>query len=270
MRPSSASEPGDPTVPNEDWSAANPHAIVVLDGATARIETGCRHGIAWYVNRLGTELIAGVAIEPPQTLREVLSDGIRRVAAMHPECDLSHPGTPSAGVAIVRLNSERLEYLVLADTVIVVRTHDGSTVLTDDRVREAARKERDFATALPLGSGERNDALQRMKRREQELRNRIGGFWVAAADPSVAEHAIVGSFALEEATAIAVLTDGAARSVIPFGIITWADVLRILDTDGPAELIHQVRTIEKSDPEAKRWKRTKGSDDATVVYAALP
>ncbi|MEV6601347.1 protein phosphatase 2C domain-containing protein [Actinoplanes sp. NPDC051346] len=270
MKPVSASEPGDPTVPNEDWSAANQDSIVVLDGATARIDTGCRHGIAWYVDRLGSELMDGTMVRPRRMLRDVLADGIRRVAAMHPECDLTHPGTPSAGVAMVRLCDDRLEYLVLADTIIVVRTHDGNIVLTDDRVRQAAHEEKEAAMALPFGSDERSEALKRMKRRQQECRNRPGGFWVAAANPDAADYAIRGSVALKDATDVAVLTDGAARCVMLFETITWTDVIRILNENGPADLIREVRETEASDPSAERWTRAKGSDDATVVYAALP
>lgn len=270
MKPVCASEPGDPAVANEDWSAADEDAVVVLDGATARIDTGCRHGIAWYVDKLGMALMANVRENPKRALPDTLADAISQVAGMHPECDLSHPGTPSAGVAIVRRGDDRLEYLVLADTVVVIRTHDGDIVLTDDRVRNAAREEREMAIALPYGSDERRVALQRMKRREQAARNRPGGFWVAAADPDAAKHAIVGSVPLGDVTAVAILTDGAARCVIPFGLITWADMLRILEADGPDELIRQVRRTESSDPNGEHWRRAKRSDDATVVFATLP
>ena len=270
MNPTIVSEPGDPDVPNEDWAMASRDVIVVLDGATARIDTGCHHGIAWYVEKLGTELMAGVAVEPRRSLRDVLADSIRDVAAMHPECDLTHPGTPSAGVAVVRLDGDDLDYLVLADTVIAVQMSTGSRVLTDDRVARVAGDERAAATALPINSDERKEALQQMKRREQEFRNRPGGFWVAAANPEAANHALAGSVPIADSTAVAVLTDGAARCVVPFALITWDDALRILDAAGPAELIREVRKIESSDPAAERWRRAKRSDDATVAYATLP
>src|SRR4051794_17523423 len=93
-----ATEPGG-AAPSEDWAAASADLIVVLDGATARTETGCVHGIAWYANHLGTALVAGAATGHP--LSDVLRDAITNVAKLHPECDLSHPGTPSAGVGIL-------------------------------------------------------------------------------------------------------------------------------------------------------------------------
>ena len=269
MKPVIVSEPGDPTVPNEDWAAAAGDDIVVLDGATARIDTGCKHGVAWFVAKLGAEVTSGLAYKPTRTLTELLADSIRAVASMHIECDLSHPGTPSAGVAMVRVSEGSLEYLVLADTVVIVRGREENIVVTDDRVSRTASAERETATALPFDSEERKEALRRMKRREQAARNRHGGFWVAAADPEAASHAITGSVDLEKSTAVAALTDGAARCVVPFGLTTWEGAMQILDEYGPSELIHMVRQAEATDPEAERWQRTKVSDDATVVYSVL-
>jgi hypothetical protein len=208
--------------------------------------------------------------QPQRALWELLADGISDVAAMHPECDLSHPGTPSAGVAMARLNGQQLEYVVLADTVIVFRTHNGEMVITDDRVKNAASEDREAASALPYDSAERKEALRRMKRRERSLRNRLGGYWGAAADPIAAEHSIPGSISVSTAAAIAVLTNGAARCVTPFELMSWADGFRVLDCEGPASLIHRIREVEKSDYRAERWQRTKRSDDATGVHATLP
>jgi hypothetical protein len=65
------------------------------------------------------------------------------------------------------------------------------------------------------------------------------------------------------------LSDGASRLVDPFGLATWEELLALLDEGGPEELLRQVRTAEATDPEGRRWPRTKCSDDATAVYVAL-
>ena len=46
--------------PNEDWVGATPTAAVVLDGLTAPrdLDSGCTHGVPWYVGRLGSALLA--------------------------------------------------------------------------------------------------------------------------------------------------------------------------------------------------------------------
>ena len=61
MRVLLASEPGAAERPNEDFAAAVPGAVVLLDGAgyVPDSDTGCVHGVAWYARTLGGLLAAG-------------------------------------------------------------------------------------------------------------------------------------------------------------------------------------------------------------------
>lgn len=61
MRVLLASEPGVAERPNEDFAAAVPGAVVLLDGAGYLPDsaTGCVHGVAWYARTLGGLLAAG-------------------------------------------------------------------------------------------------------------------------------------------------------------------------------------------------------------------
>src|SRR4051794_36641261 len=104
-----ATDAGSADRPTEDWACVTPQVLIVLDGATARTETGCVHGVAWFTRRLGIALL-DLASEPAADLVAGLGDAIARVASEHPGCDLTHQGTPSAGVAILRADGR---YLVL-------------------------------------------------------------------------------------------------------------------------------------------------------------
>jgi hypothetical protein len=64
----------------------------------------------------------------------------------------------------------------------------------------------------------------------------------------------------------AVLTDGAARAVHPFGLLDWPNVLDLLEKSGPNEVIRMVRAAEATDVDGARWPRNKQCDDATIVY----
>lgn len=100
-------------------------------------------------------------------------------------------------------------------------------------------------------------------------RNVDGGFWVAAVDPLAAEQALTGTVPVDRVRAVAVLSDGASRLVDRFGLATWRQLLDLVDHDGPAELIRQVREAERSDPNGSRWPRGKIFDDATAVYGRI-
>ena len=262
-----ATEPGNPDTPNEDWVTAAQRLIVVLDGATARTETGCVQGVAWYAAMLGSA-ITSLATDASKPLPDVLADAITLTARQHSGCDLRHPGTPSAMVAIVRMAGDWLEHLVLGDTTVIVDDWEKVHVIADSRVDGIAKAERAEANLYPFGSAEKAAALLRMKAAELDARNQPGGFWVAAADPAVVAQALTGRFAMRDVRRLAVLTDGTARAQSVFGLLDWYGVVELLEEHGPAELIRRVRAIEAADPTGTRWPRNKSSDDATAVFAS--
>lgn len=266
MRATFATEAGNPHKPNEDWALVSPGLAVVLDGATARTDTGCVHGVAWFAHQLGAAVVANAAVRAAN-LAGCLASAIDRVARLHPQCDLAHPGTPSAAVGMVRIAGDDLEYLVLSDIYVCLAGRTGKQqVITDGRVSETARQARAAAGQFPIGSAEQAEALQSMKQGELAARNKPGGYWVAANDPAAAEYAITGSVPLCDIEDVAVATDGATRIVDPFGLMDWAGVFEVLRTQGPASLIRRVRGAEDSDPDGRKWPRNKRSDDATILH----
>lgn len=262
---SGASEPGNPEKPNEDWAATSLESLVVLDGATVRTGTGCDHGVPWYAGCLGARLISPTC--PGGSLAEVLAEAIAAVAALHAECDLTHPGTPSAAVAITRFEADTLRWLVLGDVTIVLDTVDGIRVICDDRVSKTAAVERAQVDRHLIGTPEKAEALIPMKHAELATRNREGGYWISAADPAVVSHALTGEIPAAHVRRMAILTDGAARAVTPFALRSWAELLDLLHHDGPDALIRTVRAAERADPVGARHPRNKASDDATVLYS---
>jgi hypothetical protein len=83
---------------------------------------------------------------------DALTTAITETAAAHRDtCDLNHPGTPSAVLAIVQVHGDSLRYLVLADVTLAIETTDGVRIITDNRVDSTATAERATADALPAG-----------------------------------------------------------------------------------------------------------------------
>ncbi|MFC4908039.1 integrase [Actinomadura gamaensis] len=244
-----ATDQGSPQRRNEDFVAAAPGAVVVLDGCGLPLgaDLGCVHGTAWYARSLGTRLLArmldglggapqaGPPVGPPEGVHRRgnrplvarLAGAISDVAASHrATCDLGHPNTPAATVLAVRVRGDLLDYLVLAD----------STLLLDG----------------PRG-----------------VREITGGVAYAAADPSVAEYAITGTVPLADLRGVLLLTDGATRLADLFRETDWAGLVRLVRQDGPEALIARTRAVERTDPHAVRWPRSKPSDDATVAFVGL-
>jgi hypothetical protein len=254
MRIETASEPGSGSVPNEDFvgvalpAGGSGGALVVLDGVTPPPDgrTGCVHTVPWFTARLGGALLELAAARRDLPLRDCLSAAITRTADAHrATCDLSHPLTPQATVVAARWDGDAVEHLVLSDSVLLLEPADagGVSAVLDDRI----------------------DRLRAQGVRVAPLRNREGGFFTAAADPSVSARAVAGVTPRESVRALAALTDGAARTVEVFGADDWAGVFGLLRKAGPEALIARVRSLEDADPAGTAVPRGKPYDDATAV-----
>ncbi|BCJ71205.1 hypothetical protein CS0771_07490 [Catellatospora sp. IY07-71] len=259
-----ATSPGDVGKPSEDWVYADEQIAVVLDGATARTDTGCVHGVHWYAEHLGKAIVECAGEFEGLPLSGALRMAILTVALEHRNCDLDHPGTPSAGVAILRPSGD---YLVLGDVTIVNDSAYELNIVVDPRVEQTAKAEREEVDRHLIGTAEKAQALIPMKRAELAARNKDGGYWIAAAEPAAARHALTGR--IDAIGRVAILTDGAARAAT-LGLMSWRDLLaRSVDQGGPRALIEAVRAAEAGDPKGARWPRNKASDDATVFSAWL-
>ncbi|MEU6038969.1 protein phosphatase 2C domain-containing protein [Actinomadura sp. NPDC047616] len=228
---------------NEDYVVAGPEWVVLLDGATAApgVDSGCGHGPAWLVRRLAGGLAARLAVEDGAPLQDLLADTVKATGEAHAgTCDLDNPDSPSATVAMLRRRDGVLDWLVLADSPVLLQMDGQVRVVHDDRVDR-----------LPAYTVEAVRAA----------RNSPGGFWVAGNRPEAAYEALTGEAPAERVRRAAVLSDGAARLVQIFGRTDWAGLLDLLDGAGPVELIRRTREAETT----ATIRRGKRHDDATAV-----
>jgi hypothetical protein len=231
-----------PGRPNEDFVAAGPGWVVLLDGATAPqgVDSGCRHDPAWLVRRLGGRIAALLALEDGKPLPDLVAEAIKVTGEAHTgTCDLQNPDSPSATVSLLRRRGAAVEWFVLADSPIVVDVGE-ILVFRDDRV--------DHLPSYTLEGVRRS-------------RNSPGGFWVASTKPEAAYEGLTGEVPVDGLRRAAVLSDGASRLVERFGLMGWDELLQLLDEQGPRELVRRTRAAEA----AGTKPRGKQYDDATAV-----
>jgi hypothetical protein len=257
---------------NEDFIAATPGVVVVIDGASvpAGLGTGCRHGTAWYARRLGTQLLALLTTQADRSSADSLAGAISDVAALHADtCDLGHPGSPSATVAILREQPDAVDCLVLGDTTVLLEEPTGIRILTDDRLEQVAAVEHGAMHQHATGSADHDRSFAELVTEQRRHRNHPDGFWVASTDPTAAQHALTDTARRDGLHRAAVLSDGATRLVDRFCLLDWPRFLDILAEQGPDAIIAQVRAAERSDPDGQRWPRGKRHDDASAAFCHL-
>jgi hypothetical protein len=268
MQVTFATQPVPGAAINEDFIAATAQVVILLDGASVPegMEIGCGHGTAWYVRRLGTRLLDQLTDQPGQLLTDALANAIQAVAGLHAHtCDLDHPGGPSAAVAMLRDSDQVVDYLVLADATVLLEGPNGVQAVSDDRLAQVAVTEHSAmhqeATGTTTHQRRYTDLVTELRRH----RNQDQGYWVASSSPDAAYHALTGSIPRGQLARAALLSDGATRPVDRFGLMDWPGLLNVLDSEGPSALIARTREVERSDPEGRRWPRSKQHDDASAA-----
>lgn len=239
-----ASVPGSADVANQDYVLADDQLICVLDGVTPPSTglTGCVHGVRWYV-----EMVARFVLHAGRggTLPEILARAIDQVRLAHQDtCDLGHPDTPSAAVAILRAGPSSADYLVLCDCAVVLDLGGEVTVHTDatNHVERARR-----ATAG-------------------------GPLWKAGALPEAAFSAVAGQAPVCGSRGLrraALLTDGVTRAVAPLGLFTWPGLLDELSQQGASCLLTMLRQAERTHDYTAGTRPVKTHDDATAVVCHI-
>ncbi len=254
-----ATSPGTPGRPNEDFTGAVPTAAVLLDGAgIIGTESICHHGVAWYTHRLGGALLGRLSREDGRDLTTLLGEAIEDVTDdRRGTCDVTDPSSPQATVVMIRLHRGRLDYLVLADSFLMLdQSSDRPLVITDEREVTIRRSVTATMQAAAVGTPEyeraRNEAIEALRAR----RNQPGGYWIAKDSPQAAAEAVIGSRPTTDLAGVALLSNGASRIVDPYGLTDWPGVLAILQAAGPGEIIRRVRQAEAGETR----------DDATLLY----
>jgi hypothetical protein len=268
MRTLLATSAGHPDRPNEDFVAASPDVVVLVDGAgIPGTESICRHGVAWYAHTLGAALLAnltrGVSTDPASAL----ADSIDQVAAQHRHtCDIANPSSPQATVAVIREQGDLVDYLVLADAFVALDPAASAPLVVTDLREVAVRNE---CTAplqgLSVGTREydrvRGEVVEALRAR----RNQPGGYWVAKDDPRAATEAVTGSASRRDLKGAALLSNGASRIVDPYRLVDWPCALALLRASGPDELLRRIRQAEGTGS----LPGFEEPDDATAAYADL-
>lgn len=263
MRVTTAQLPEPPA--GDDRIFVTDHAVIMFDGASAFARQDVP--AATYAELLGSRLVQSLEADPDADLAPVLAHAIEGTAAA---LDLAPgPEAPSSTVAICRVCSdESVDLLVLGDTQIAIP----GRVMRDDRLGGVAQDQREaYVSRLTAGHGYDNQHRSLLKALQEEQlrhRNRVGGYWIAEADPAAARHALTHRVRVEEGSWFVLATDGAYR---PMELNAWDDWEQVADlhASGLWDLLARCHERETADPDGLAMPRAKRHDDKSLVAVRL-
>lgn len=241
------------------------NAVIVLDGASAFEPASIPPGE--YASRLGGSIAAALTDAPQAPLASVLAKAISATAlALGLDDDAD---CPSSTVAMARLADGALDLLALGDSYIFYGTGPGTRTLTDDRLAGLhLPQQRLYRERLAAGGGYddvHRELLRALQRGQRPRRNRPGGYWIAAADPAAASHALTLTLPATADTWAVLATDGAVNTARHLGLDDWAALAR----SGPAALARLLRHCQDwerhADPDGQQFPRSKRHDDKAIA-----
>lgn len=251
--------------PTEDRIFRTDTAVILLDGASQPDRSSLDGG--WYAETLGRTLRDHLVTRPDEDLTTLLAAGISAVAR---EFQLRAGASPSATVSVVRWDERTVDVAVLGDSPVIARTRTGEVLLVrDDRLRHVARPQRRRLAAADGFLSAHPEQWRALVDAELAARNQPGGYWIAEADPNAATQARRQQWDRGAVTAMLVMSDGVSAGVDRYGVPPdWPTAFAIAEDD-VGRLVDLVHDAEASDPEGKRWSRSKRHDDKSLAFIDL-
>jgi serine/threonine protein phosphatase PrpC len=266
--------PGDPTKPNDDAFAHDGASAVVMDGATGLGEPLLEgdSDAAWVAHFGAERLMAHM--RAGRTCEEGLRESLRETDAEFVRSRRRPPResyeNPVASMMFVSLTESRMHATWFGDCAALVRRpRESIEVLGDALAKRARERERVAWLAASFGAtsaqiGVREVFLPAL-RRARNLVNTEAGGWLFGPDTRAADHAAKADVALAAGTIVMLVTDGFLALASDYDKYSVESLLDAAQSRGLEVLGDELRAIEESDPEGKRFPRFKKSDDATAM-----
>jgi serine/threonine protein phosphatase PrpC len=266
--------PGDAGKPNEDSSAHDTNAAVVLDGATP-LGDGLMPGpsdAAWIAHfgarRILAHLRGGDGAR--KALRAALADTQKSFEALRRMPPQKMWQTPCASMMLAAQAEDGLEFLWFGDCAAMLKQGDGAVQIVgetlDKRAAEAGR-----AQKLSREKGQPSTDRAQFIDALRATRNRInsGTSWLFSPDVKAASHVSRRVIKALPGATLLLASDGFLALASDYGAYS-ADTLMAAALDkGLAALGEELRAIEAGDTGGAKFPRFKKSDDATALLLAL-
>jgi hypothetical protein len=257
---------------NEDAVGFVDGSAWVIDGATGfgpRRYTPGESDARWYAQTLDGGLRAAAAREgfmPQAMLAAAITDVADQFAALGIEVPAAED-VPAAAVAVVRATAAGLAYAILGDCALLAPAEGRVRVINDPIVGAFDRRFAEEISVLHAeGILDPASVTARMAasiNRVRQSMNRPDGYWIAALMPEAAQHAESGILSFESGTDILLASDGLLRLIEPFHAYDPAGLLAAAGRNGLRSLLHELRGIERADPNGREFPRLKAHDDAS-------
>jgi hypothetical protein len=274
----SLSLPADPGKANEDAFAVEKNDAVVLDGATGlggMLLPGPSDA-AWIAHFGARRLMAHRrdGDVPQDALRHALADAEKSFIGLRRRPPKEKYEIPVASMMFVSAGENDFEALWFGDcAALVLRPGESVEIVGEafDKRAGEARRVKLLAEAkglAPAAGLSRAEYLPHLRASRNKTNTRQGG-WLFSPDARAAAHVAAKRVAAPPGTLVLLATDGFLALASDYGAYDAQGLVEAAQEKGLKALGEELRALEETDAEGRRFPRLKKSDDATSVLLKI-
>jgi serine/threonine protein phosphatase PrpC len=268
------SMPGDKV--NEDIAYAEDTYGWVIDGATGLNKinfTGSSGDVYWFVNEWNSYLKENI-LDKSRDIKEIISEGLDCISDKFNEVSaLKHPNKvdlPSASIALIRINNNKVEYFLLGDCTLIVQDNNGKpTIIKQTLLDKLDNIAKDEMRKLIVNEGisftEARQKINSLLIKHRLLKNTPEGYWTLGFDKNAVENSICGCFDFAECKKALLMSDGFSAIFDNYNCVDSDNIISIIEKQGLHQIYKTIRLIEEDDAEVIKFSRFKKSDDASAI-----
>lgn len=274
----SLSLPGDSAKANEDAFGSSAKAALVMDGATGLGEALLPgdSDAAWLA-RLGAERLMfylRTGLKPRIVLNAVFNEVEHAFVTQRKRAPKETYEIPFASMMLVASTDTGFDALWYGDcAALVARPGEPVEVVGEAIAKRALEAERVAKLAAshglsPAAGFNRPQYLEALRRARNTVNSERGG-WLFGPDARAADHVAERSMVAPVGTRILLLTDGFLALASDYHRYDAQGLMAAVVSQGLEALGSELREIESTDAEGRRYPRFKTSDDATAVLLCI-
>jgi len=268
--------PGNPAKPNDDAFCHADSLAAVFDGATSLGEPllPVDSDAAWIARKGAEGLIAHQDLPPRDALARAAADAERDYIALRMRAPRENYELPLSSMMMVGLSNDALEFYWFGDCTALVKVPGQVFTVVGDALAkkggEAALASRlatkhNLAPAASANLPQFLDAL----RKGRNTVNTAPERWAFSPDARCAAYASSKTLVVAAGATILLCTDGFLALASDYGRYDAGALLNAALVGGLHPLFEEIRAIENSDADGRRFPRFKTSDDATALIVRV-
>ena len=260
---------------NEDIIGFTPRGLWVLDGATGlnnKNLVSSQSDAKWYVNWWDEYFYKNISQD--KSLKDIIKEGVRKIKQEYTNKlenkSISKLDKPSSSLCVVKLHNDKIEYLLLGDCGLHIKTSNKVNVIKDKSLCELDNKVYKQMESLPNLINLTHEEIKSMVM-DTIIQNRLKkntkeGYWILEFEEEAVDNCIYGEFEVDKNTSIMLTSDGYSCVSDRYKLIEEEKLIDEVIKQGAGTVYNKLRKFEEEESSVNKYPRFKIKDDSSCIH----